>query len=59
MYGWYMELSIELSQHILSLKLLQNKYFHGLFQNIYSEQHILQKIKLKYKKQSPGPENVL
>ena len=46
--GWYMELSV------LNLK---NKYFHGLFQSTYSEQHILQKI--NYKMQSPGPENVL
>ena len=44
----YMELSV------LNLK---NKYFHGLFQNTYSEQHILQKI--NYKMQSTGLENVL
>ena len=34
------------SQSILRLILLWNKYFHGLFQNIYSKKYILQKVEV-------------
>ena len=35
------------SQSILRLILLWNKYFHGLFQNIYSKKYILQKVEIQ------------
>ena len=51
MVGWYMELPIE-----LEVKVYITIIFIVSFK-AYSEQHILQKI--KYKKKSPGPENVM